>query len=239
MDDSEPFTARRNQATAARPLLGLTALVVEDSRFACDAIRLLCLRSGARLRRADCLASARRHLKSYRPSVMIVDVGLPDGSGLDLISQLHRTAPRIGVILGLSGDDLFESLVLEAGADGFLPKPITSLATFQNAILSHLPHDRQPPGLRLVCDHHVHPDPLAYQDDMAQMAELLCARSDSHMIDYVAQFVRGVAQSADDTVLAQAAADLASARASGAPFISDAARVAALIQQRLQQRRAI
>ncbi|MBI6629269.1 response regulator [Pontibaca salina] len=239
MDDLDPFTARRKQATAARPLLGLTVLVVEDSRFTCDAIRLLCLRSGARIRRADCLAAARRHLKTYRPSVIIVDLGLPDGSGLDLISQLHRAVPRIGVIIGMSGDDLSENAVLAAGANEFLPKPITSLSTFQNLILSHLPYDRQPPGLRLVCNRHVHPDPLAYQDDMAQMAELLCDRSESQMIDYVAQFVRGVAQSAEDTVLAQAAADLASARAKGAPYISAAARVAALIQQRLQKKRAI
>ncbi|TMV53287.1 response regulator, partial [Thioclava sp. BHET1] len=57
--------------TPERPLLGLTCLAVEDSRFACEALRLLCQHSGARLRRADCLAAAHRHLRVYRPDVLI------------------------------------------------------------------------------------------------------------------------------------------------------------------------
>lgn len=239
MDDSDPFAAQNRLPTPNRPLLGLTILVVEDSRFACEAMRLLCLRSGARIRRADCLRSARRHLQVYRPSVIIVDLGLPDGSGTDLIEELSQTAPRVSVILGTSGDDFAQDAAIAAGADGFLAKPITSLAAFQEAILSRLPADRQPAGPRVLHDENICPDPIAYHDDMAHVADVLGDHSEGKILDYVAQFIGGVARSADDTVLADAAAGLARARAAGGPVAHDTARLAGLVQERLQQQKAI
>ena len=239
MDDSDPFAAPHRLPTPNRPLLGLTILVVEDSRFASEAMRLLCLRSGARIRRADCLKSARRHLQVYRPSVIIVDLGLPDGSGGDLIEELAQTLPRVGVILGTSGDDFAEDAAIAAGADGFLAKPITSLAVFQNAVLSRLPEGAHHCRPRIVQDEVICPDPMAYHDDMAHMADVLSDKADGKMLDYVAQFIGGVARSADDTALAQAAADLARARAAGNPVATDMARVAGLVQERLQHKRAI
>ncbi|MFK7753427.1 MAG: response regulator [Sedimentitalea sp.] len=239
MDDSDPFTTRHRLPTPNRPLLGLTILVVEDSRFACEAMRLLCLRSGARIRRADCLRSARRHLQVYRPSVIVIDLGLPDGSGADLIRELSEAVPRVGAILGTSGDDNAEARAKEAGADGFLSKPVTSLAKFQSTILSHLPSDRQPNGPRLVQDEIILPDRMAFQDDMAHVADVLTDTIEDSTLDYVAQFVSGVAKSADDTALADAAADLARARADGGPVAANTARIAGLVQERLQQKRAI
>lgn len=238
MDDSGPF-ATHPTPTRVRPLLGQTILVVEDSRFACDAIRLMCLHSGARIRRADCLKSARRHLQIYRPSVIIVDMGLPDGSGADLIAELTLEVPRINVILGLSGDDGAETRAMQAGADGFLAKPLTSLARFQTEILKHLPDDRRPVGLESVRDETILPDPLAYQDDMAQIADVLAGPTDQHTLDYAAQFLLGVARDAEDTVLADAAQKLAQIRSQGSPVTIQAARVAGLVQSRLERQEAI
>ena len=239
MDDSNPFAAPNRLPAPSRPLLGQTVLVVEDSRYACDAMRLLCLRSGARIRRADCLASARRHLQIYRPSVIIVDVGLPDGSGLDLIGELAGTVPRISVILGISGDDFAMHAAIAAGADGFLSKPVTSLAVFQSAILSHLPADRQPLGPRSTADEVIRPDPLAYMDDMAHVADVLGEQHQDRVLDYVAQFLGGIARSADDRVLADAADQLARSRSAGGPVGAATARIAGLVQERLQHRQAI
>lgn len=238
MDDPSRFDPMP-KPTAARPLLGLTVLVVEDSRYACDAMRLLCLRSGARIRRADSLKSGRKHLQVYRPTVLIVDMGLPDGSGADLIEELNNLTPRVSVILGTSGDSFAEEQALAAGADGFLAKPIQSLSMFQSVVVSALPPDRQPKGARLLQDDLILPDPLAFRDDMAHVADVLGDHADGRTLDYVAQFLRGVANSAGDRALESAAEALAEARAKGTPLQSNVARVAGLVQQRLTDRAAV
>lgn len=222
--------------TAARPLLGRTILVVEDSRFACEAMRLLCLRSGARLRRADCLASARKHLKVYHPTVVIADLGLPDGSGADLIRDLSALSPRTGVLLGMSGDPDREGEAIRAGADGFLAKPIQSLATFQQAILCHLPAGMQPPTPRPFGDDAVNPDPIAFQDDIQRACEVLSNGTDGHTLDYLAQFTSGVARSVNDRALMAAAEALARQRARGGPSRSDLARFSGILRERLASR---
>lgn len=237
--DTDPFTSNQPLPTAIRPLLGLTVLVIEDSRFACEALRLLCLRSGARIRRADTLRAARRHLQVYRPSVAIIDVGLPDGSGADLISELVNATPRPDVILGTSGDFDSEALVIAAGADGYLSKPLVSLGVFQDTILSHLPVHRRPNGPRAVPNDIVQPDPIAYRDDMAHVADVLEGASDTRTLDYVAQFLGGVARCAQDKELARASDALAAKRAVGDSAASEAATIAGLVQRRLSEKIAI
>lgn len=239
MDTTDPFMPTYPAPTTMRPLLGLTVLVIEDSRFACEALRLLCLRSGARIRRADTLRAARRHLQVYRPSVAIIDVGLPDGNGADLIRELATSAQRPDVIIGTSGDADSEAVVMEAGADGYLDKPIVSLALFQDKILSHLPRDRRPSGPRPISEEIVQPDPIAFRDDMAHVADVMEGASDTRTLDYIAQFLGGVARSAHDKELAVATELLAAKRARGDSAASEAATVAGLVQRRLAEKIAI
>ena len=106
--------------TSRRPLHGLMDLLVEDSLTAGEAVRLICITSGARLRRADCIESARLHLRIYRPDVAIVDMGLPDGDGAVLISELAQANPRTQTIIGLSADPSRAKAAMEAGADSFI-----------------------------------------------------------------------------------------------------------------------
>lgn len=228
------------RATAARPLLGMTILVVEDSRFACETLRLMCLRSGARIRRADCLASAHRHLKVYRPTVVIVDIGLPDGRGETLIEELDGACPRVAAILGMSGDDGAEARARDAGADGFLAKPVQSLAAFQTAILDAMPAS---PDRNVAVSHERYdaaPDERAFRDDVSHVATLLSARQDGPTLDYVAQFLHGVARAAHDRPLERAVSELASCIGGGRDSRErQVARLMRLLQDRLDRRAAI
>jgi len=203
-NDLSPLPIGR-RPTPALPLMGVTILAVEDSRFASEALRLLAMRSGARLRRADCLASARRHLAAYRPTAVLVDLGLPDGSGLDLIADLRASALAPPAVIATSGDDGAEAAALAAGAQDFLRKPVTDLAAFQGALLRQLPPDLQPEGPRLVPADRVVPDRFALKDDLARAAEVLEAPITGNARAYAAQFVTSLARAAGDADLATAA----------------------------------
>ncbi|KGJ04562.1 response regulator [Paracoccus halophilus] len=216
-----------------RPLAGLTVLVVEDSRVASEAVRLLCLRSGARIRRADCIRSALRHLQTYRPGAVIIDMGLPDGDGADMIATIARSEPRVPVILGISGDPGNRDAAMKAGADGFLAKPIESLAVFQEAILAALPADARPKWPRILPDEVIAADQGALRDDLAHVAEVLSLADDTAAIDYIVRFLAGVARSAHDRPLEDAATALARDHAEGRALATDLARISGLVQDRL------
>jgi DNA-binding NarL/FixJ family response regulator len=74
---------------------------------------------------ADCLAAARAALAGLadQPDIMLVDLGLPDGSGLDLIREVRLLddPPRV-LVFTVFGDRRTVSDALAVGADGFLLK---------------------------------------------------------------------------------------------------------------------
>ena len=190
--------------TSRRPLHGLMVLLVEDSLTASEVVRLVGITSGARLRRADCMTSARRHLKIYRADVAIVDMGLPDGDGAELISELAHASPRTQTIIGLSADPSRATAAMEAGADRFIEKPLNYVAGFQSAILMNLPNNRLPMDIRLLPDLAFEADQRALQEDLVHALDLL-NKKDGAQPGYLAAFIAGVARTTSDPTLEQAA----------------------------------
>src|SRR5919106_5265847 len=114
-----------------------TLLVVEDdpvlSTFLADNLTA----DGFELIRAGCLRDGLRELEFRRPDLAIVDLGLPDGSGLDLIARVRAAdgvATRIDpslplVVLSGRSSELDRVSGLERGADDFVVKPFAYLSS--------------------------------------------------------------------------------------------------------------
>jgi DNA-binding NarL/FixJ family response regulator len=72
---------------------------------------------------AGSLAEARRHAATVGFDVAVLDLGLPDGNGADLIAELRKASPSVGVlILSASLDSKNLEKATRAGADEMLDK---------------------------------------------------------------------------------------------------------------------
>ena len=102
-----------------------------------------------------------------------------------------------------------------------------------------MPLDGQQTGSEDSQDEVFHPDVQAYKDDMANGADVMNNWQEVKILKYVAQFLGGVSRSVGDSSLADAAASLTKALSSGRPVTTEAARIAGLVQDRLNQKLAI
>jgi DNA-binding NarL/FixJ family response regulator len=72
---------------------------------------------------ADCCRVALAHLAAHVPDVMLVDLGLPDGSGIDVIREAKRRGYATeAMVITVFGDENHVVAALEAGASGYLLK---------------------------------------------------------------------------------------------------------------------
>ncbi len=84
------------------------------------------------------LAKAREALAENRFDLLILDVNLPDGSGLDLLRQVRAEGDATPVVLLTANDlELDEVTGLEAGADDYITKPF-SLAVLRARVNAQL-----------------------------------------------------------------------------------------------------
>ena len=69
------------------------------------------------------LAAARQLLATHAPDVLLTDLGLPDGSGIDLIREAARAHPGTDImVISVFGDEEHVVASIEAGATGYVLK---------------------------------------------------------------------------------------------------------------------
>jgi DNA-binding response OmpR family regulator len=108
-----------------RPAEGLEILVVEDNPDILRYLVLLLEQAGHRARAAATLAQALDAAARGPVDVLVSDIGLPDGSGHDLLRHLRGEHPSLAAV-AISGfgsdDDVRHSL--DAGFSAHLTKPL-------------------------------------------------------------------------------------------------------------------
>ena len=71
----------------------------------------------------SCCTEARRQIAHAPPRVLLTDLGLPDGSGIDIIAEIRRSHPDTEcMVISIFGDEKSVVDAFEAGASGYLLK---------------------------------------------------------------------------------------------------------------------
>lgn len=119
-----PTTTSQPSATAAQPARALSLLVVEDHEATRTTLERLLIRSGHLVITASTAHEALAAYKSARFDAVISDLGLPDGSGIDLMVEIQSIRPVFAIALSGYGmeDDLQRSKA--AGFFAHLAKPV-------------------------------------------------------------------------------------------------------------------
>jgi two-component system response regulator PilR (NtrC family) len=102
-----------------------SALVVDDERDIRELLVLTLGRMGIRVDTATDLASARAQLAAEKYDLCLTDMRLPDGSGLDLVSQISQRYPDTPVAMITAYGNVEAAVdALKAGAFDFVTKPV-------------------------------------------------------------------------------------------------------------------
>ena len=101
-------------------------LIVEDDKGLNQGLCKALKKEDRQIYACQSIAQARAQLSCGAVSLVLLDINLPDGSGLDLMREIKETSPGAAVIL-LTANDTDMDIVdgLEQGADDYITKPFS------------------------------------------------------------------------------------------------------------------
>ncbi|MGH7903513.1 MAG: winged helix-turn-helix domain-containing protein [Candidatus Dormibacteraceae bacterium] len=106
-------------------------------------VRLACEQDGYRTVEAEGIAGAFRELEESRPSLVVLEVVLADGSGFEVCREVRKIDPSLPIIMISARSDEIDVVVgLEIGADDYVVKPLRTRELLAR-IAAHLRKARQ------------------------------------------------------------------------------------------------
>jgi two-component system, OmpR family, KDP operon response regulator KdpE len=114
-------------------------LVVDDEPPIRRLLRTTLAADGYRVVEADNAATAVRMLAAEKPDLVILDLGLPDRGGLELIAEVRTTSPIPIIVLSARHDERSKVEAFDLGADDYVAKPfgMAELLARMRAALRH------------------------------------------------------------------------------------------------------
>ncbi|GAO43188.1 response regulator transcription factor [Flavihumibacter petaseus] len=113
-------------------------LVIEDEKGLRESIQQYLDYQGYVCETADNFLSAKEKISAFSYDCIVVDIGLPYGSGLDLVRELKHMESEAGIIIISAKNSLDDKLTgLELGSDDYITKPfhLSELNARINAVL--------------------------------------------------------------------------------------------------------
>ena len=99
------------------------ALVLEDERQIRHFVRASLEEEGWQVFEADTVRQALVEAGTRRPDLVVADLGLPDGDGIDFIREFRTWSGAPVIVLSARTDEADKVNALDAGADDFITKP--------------------------------------------------------------------------------------------------------------------
>ncbi len=100
-------------------------LIVDGDADTRRDVRAACAQDGYHVVEAETGADGLRELGAARPSLVLLEVALPDGSGFDVCRELRKADAAVPVIMMSTRSDEIDVVVaLEIGADDYVTKPL-------------------------------------------------------------------------------------------------------------------
>jgi len=103
----------------------LRLLVVEDDAAIRAMLQSTLAVEGFEVRTAVSVSEARALLRHAAPDAVLLDLGLPDGDGLDLLRELRRDQAIPVLVVSARHQETEKVKLLDAGADDYLTKPFS------------------------------------------------------------------------------------------------------------------
>jgi two-component system, OmpR family, KDP operon response regulator KdpE len=122
-----------------------TVLVVDDEPPIRRLLRTTLTAAGYRVAEAETAAAGLRSLAVEKPDLVILDLGLPDHSGIELIAEIRKASRVPIVVLSARHDERAKVAALDLGADDYVAKPF-GMAELMARLRAALRHAFQAQG---------------------------------------------------------------------------------------------